>query len=153
MNVYAVKEFSLHETSGISFNVYLSGCHGYCEGCHSDHTWDFNSGSYLDVGDLVAYMKEYGEHKFDHICILGGEPLDQPVNELRGLLIRLRWEFPEKPLWLYTHFELDEVAPSILEHLDFIKTGKYEKDLPEAQEQYGVFLVSSNQKVHKLKGK
>ena len=152
MNIYGIKESALNETSGISFNIYLSGCNGYCSGCHSDHTWDFNSGLVLDFDNLVNYMKGYGEHKFDHICILGGEPLDQPVGELNELLQKFKDTFPNKPLWLYTHFELDEVDKTTLDKLDYIKTGKYEKDLPEAEEQYGVFLVSNNQKIYKLRG-
>ena len=149
MNLYAVKEYSLGETSGISFNIYLSGCNGCCRGCHSDHTWDFNSGNELNLPDLVYYMHKYGEHKFDHICILGGEPLDQPFNEVKALLDILREEFPDKKLWLYTHFEINEINVDILERLDYIKTVKFEKDLPEAEEQFGVFLVSNNQKIYK----
>ncbi|MDA3854669.1 MAG: 4Fe-4S cluster-binding domain-containing protein [Candidatus Woesearchaeota archaeon] len=153
MNIYNIKESSLNETSGISLNIYLSGCKGYCEGCHSDHTWDFNSGSELILCDLIDHLYTVKDFTFDHICILGGEPLDQPVFDLINLCKALKETFESKPLWLYTHFELDEISENLLEcgYVDFIKTGKYEKDLPEAEEQYGVFLASNNQVIHKLR--
>ncbi len=150
MNIYNIKESALNETSGISFNIYLSGCHGYCEGCHSDHTWDFTSGSALVPHDLIDYMFTLSDYTFDHICILGGEPLDQPIDDLVELLKLLKVNFPEKKLWLYTHFEKREVDKRILSCLDFLKTGKYEKSLEPAKEQYGVFLASKNQRIYKL---
>jgi len=52
MNIYSIKNSSIHETDKLSLNIYISGCHGYCKGCHSDHTWDFNSGSELVLEDL-----------------------------------------------------------------------------------------------------
>lgn len=152
MNIYNIKEAALNETSGISFNIYLSGCKGYCPGCHSDHTWDFSAGSLLNNNDLVEYIKDIPDYKFDHICILGGEPLDNPKTEVIELLKTLRKTFSNKPLWLYTHFELEEVDPDILDELDYIKTGDFRIDIdPPEKDYFGVFLASHNQKIHKLK--
>lgn len=150
MNIYNIKKSSLSETDGISLNIYLSGCHGHCEGCHSDHTWDFNGGSKLNNNDLVAFIKEQKDFTFDNICILGGEPLDQPLDELAILLQRLKEEFPSKPLWLYTSFRFMQVPSEIKESIDYLKTGKYLMKRPAAKEQYGVFLASNNQVIHKL---
>lgn len=151
MNIYNIKESALNETSGISFNIYLSGCKGWCgNSCHSQHTWDFNSGSKLIYDELIEYMQSLKEFTFDHICILGGEPLDQDEDELIVLLTHLKKFFPTKPLWLYTHFELEEVNKNLFNYLDYIKTGKYEKDLKPAEEQFGVFLASENQKITKI---
>lgn len=97
-------------------------------------------------------MKGIKDFTFDHICILGGEPLDQDEDELVVLFEHLKKFFPNKPLWLYTHFELEDVSPNIIRYLDYIKTGKYEKHLETAPEQYGVYLASSNQVIHKLCG-
>lgn len=153
MNIYNIKKGAINETSGISINIYLSGCHGYCKGCHSAHTWDFNAGSPLIIEDLIAYLKAEKPFTFDHICILGGEPLDHPEDELIELFEVIRLNFPKKPLWLYTHHFLEDVSDNILENLDYIKTGRYIKELPEAEEQHGVFLASRNQIIFKLENK
>ena len=153
MNIYSIKESSLHETSGISVNIYISGCNkgkGYCSGCHSDHTWNPKLGEALSIEDIIKRLREIPAYKFDHICILGGEPLDQPEESIVELLKALSKGF-NKPLWLYTHFGLNEVPQSILSELDYIKTGEFILGLEPAKEQYGVFLVGNNQVIHKLK--
>jgi organic radical activating enzyme len=95
-------------------------------------------------------MKTLREFTFDHICILGGEPLDQDEDELNQLLWALKHNFPDKPLWLYTHFEIEEVDKVFLSKLDYLKTGEYKSERKPAPEYYGVFLASDNQKIHKL---
>jgi organic radical activating enzyme len=95
-------------------------------------------------------MKNLREFTFDHVCILGGEPLDQDEDELNQLLWAIKHNFPTKPLWLYTHFEIEEVNKVFLTKLDYIKTGKYLVDRKPAPEYYGVFLASDNQRIHKL---
>lgn len=151
MNLYNIKKSSINETNGVSLNLYLSGCHGYCPGCHSDHTWDFNSGEELIISSLVNYINDIPSFQFDNICVLGGEPLDQPEEEIVELLKALKTNFPTKSLWLYTHFEEFEVSQEVKDNLDYLKTGMYLKDLPEAKVQYGVYLASNNQVIHKLK--
>ena len=118
MNIYNIKESSIHETNGLSFNIYLRGWKGYCIDCHSDHTWDFNSGSKLIVSELISYMNTIESFKFDNICILGGEPLDQSLEELVFLLEELKINFKDKPLWLYTNFELNKVPQKLLIELN-----------------------------------
>ena len=78
-------------TDGVAYEIYLSGCHGYCEGCHSPHTHDFSTG--LDLNDRLTMSNLMGDIKFrydkgevDNIVIIGGEPLDQPENELLDFL-------------------------------------------------------------------
>lgn len=150
MNIYNIKVGSIHETSGLSLNIYLSGCLGHCSGCHSQHTWDFKSGSELIVSELIEYIQSVPNYKFDHICVLGGEPLDQPLNDLHDLLSELRCKIG-KPLWLYTSYEKHEIPTNILMLLDYLKTGKYIPNTPNAQKQYGVYLASNNQKIYERK--
>lgn len=151
MNIYNIKEGAMNETTGISLNIYLSGCKGYCPGCHSDHTWDFTAGSKLEVQDLINYISDLKSFTFDHLCVLGGEPLDNPITEVVELLSSLKSSFPDKPLWLYTHFELEKVDKKVISILDYIKTGMFIPNIPEAKEQFGVFLSGDNQIIHKLK--
>ena len=151
MNIYNIKNMSMNETSGISLNIYLSGCKGHCgQACHSKHTWNFNAGSELVIEDLITYLKDIPAFRFDHICILGGEPLDQPEKELLELLSIIKENFPSKPLWLYTQYKLGQVSCKITDKLDYIKTGKYLPKREPAKEQCGVFLASNNQVIYKL---
>lgn len=144
-------------TDGVAYEIYLSGCHGYCEGCHSPHTHDFSTG--LDLNDrlIMSSLLEdiklrYDRGEVDNLVVIGGEPLDQPENELLDFLDVLTDRFPKCKLWLYTHFEEEEVRArfsSVLNSVDYVKCGKF--DLSKLSDQgfkdklTGVTLATSNQ--------
>lgn len=141
---------------GVSYEIFLSGCHGYCEGCHSPHTHDFTSGIDLDDGvffsELIMDIQEkYDAGQLDNVVIMGGEPLDHTDAELADLIDAVRIACPKVKIWMYTHFEADEVKnrPEIFNRLDWIKCGKFDKSkFSEAgfkSELTGVTLATSNQ--------
>lgn len=136
--------------------IYLSGCLQKCKNCHNPESWNFDSGFLVDytlkskLGDYSLYSKLYEyKHLYNDIWILGGEPLDQDINELCVCLDRLKCL--NKKMWLWTSYELGEVDPRILEYFDYVKCGKYIDDESEYLTEYGFKLASSNQKIYKLK--
>ncbi|HHX67014.1 MAG TPA: 4Fe-4S cluster-binding domain-containing protein [Gallicola sp.] len=150
MNYYGKREGVLASTNGIAFEIYVVGCEGYCKGCHSPHLWDKNQGVLMDeefYNSLISYMKEK-EWQFDNIVLLGGEPLDNPKKKILEFVEKMK--IFNKPLWLYTHFELNEIDEDIKQSFDYIKTGKYNENL--RNDNYisrGVGLISTNQKINK----
>lgn len=150
MNYYGKREGVLASTNGIAFEVYCVGCQGYCEGCHSPHLWDKEQGIIMDeefYNLLISYMKEK-EWQFDNIVLLGGEPLDNPKEEVLEFVKKMK--IFNKPLWLYTHFELNEIDEDIKQSFDYIKTGKYEELLKNYNySSRGICLMSTNQKINK----
>lgn len=135
-----------------SFEIYLSGCNEQpkCEGCYSKELWDF------DVGE--EYTKKYFEKLskkinnfekiIDNIFILGGEPLDQNTDEL--LMLTSDLKYFNKPIWLFTRYELEKIDKSISYLFDYIKSGKYLKELScDNNIQYEIKLATSNQKIYK----
>lgn len=148
MNIVST-QYSLNTKS---LEIYLAGCSGNprCEGCHNPLLWDFNIGTpWQDWMDGII-NKAVETSLAENIWILGGEPLDQDLNELRAMLEQLKCI--NKPLWLFTRFELNKIPADIKEFFDYIKTGRYECSLHDgATCEYGVQLASSNQHVHKLR--
>lgn len=132
-----------------SLEIYVSGCkHHSCEGCHNPETWEFNQG---EVYDTAYFMKHiYSKVKnfpllVENIMIFGGEPLDSDLGELL-----FECNVLKKPIWIFTHYELDEVPDYIKNYCTYIKTGAYRKDLTvDNNIQYGIKLATSNQKIHK----
>lgn len=136
-----------------SFDIYIAGCNPpHCQGCHNPDGWDFNQ------GDL--YTSNYMHHIFDkmeefysiiqNIMIFGGEPLDSPINELVDLLTLVGLAASNKPIWLFTRYELEYVPDEIKQICQYIKCGRYEKDKKvSGYKQYGVTLATSNQKIYK----
>lgn len=147
MNYYSSAFPVLTSSKGIAYEIYLAGCKGYCESCHSKHTWDFNAGIPMEevwprLRDSLLENREL----FDNIVIMGGEPLDHGYD-LELFLERLGGEFPDKNIYLYTHFEIGDVREGIFKHTDYIKCGRYIKSLPnDKPDPLGnVTLSSSNQ--------
>lgn len=84
----------------------------------------------------------------DNIKVLGGEPLDQDLDELNVLLWYLNQE--DAALWLFTGKRLMAVPACVADLCDYIKCERYdETQLTEDNIQYGVKLASANQKIYK----
>jgi len=155
MRMYGEKQYSLNESNNISYNFYTSGCKGYCEGCHSHHTHSFEEGTLVD--DLwyttkLEEMCEYKSWKFENIVLLGGEPLDNNVKDVCKFYDNMKETFSDKAIWLYTHFELNEISKEIKTRFDFIKTGMFDiNNISDDYRSNGISLVSSNQKIN-IKG-
>lgn len=135
-----------------SFEIYLSGCSGSpkCSGCYSPELWDFNIGQ--DVSnELIGKSREKilrFDSIIDNIFILGGDPLDQPTEEIASLVKDF---LPlDKKMWLFTRKEIEEIPVEIKNIFDYIKTGRYIPELTsENNIQCGIKLATSNQKIHK----
>lgn len=147
MNI-AATQFSLNYSS---FEIYVSGCDGTCEGCHNPELWDYSIGDPYET-QIEKIKQKVGE--FDSlikwIWILGGEPLLQNTIELSSMLSKLRE--CQKPIVLFTRFELDQIPKGIVSLCDYIKTGLYIKELEvEDYKVHGIKLATSNQKVYNVR--
>lgn len=126
---------------GVRTVVYLQGCVIQCDGCHNQSTWDENCGILYDIDDLVNEVKSKVPNK--KITISGGEPFFQLEST-----IELIHKLKEMDLCLYTGSNFDEVPKEILPHLNYLKVGKYKKDLRTT---ITPFIGSTNQRFLKLK--
>lgn len=141
--------------SNRSLDIFISGCKATpkCRNCHNPELWDFNAGEEYcknQLDSISKYIADYGS-MIDNIFIVGGEPLDQPIEALRHLLRQLSI-MHDKPIWLFTRYSLSEVPSNIKHYCTYVKTGKYIPELTSKNNiQYGVKLATSNQQIHKIK--
>ena len=112
---------SIVDGPGIRTVLFLQGCEQRCEGCHNPETWDINMGKSVPVTDLANEIRRRSINR--KLTISGGEPLLQLPAILE--LINLLNDFN---ITLYTGFEMVEVPKEILEKLDYLKVGKYDKE-------------------------
>jgi organic radical activating enzyme len=144
-----------------SFEVYISGCKGnpHCSGCHSKESWDFDQGEKFDIffkQKIHKKIKDFSEI-IDSVWILGGEPLDNDINQVYDLSLSIHSTFSDsnKKLWLFTRYEINEVELILKKRIylfDYIKCGRYIKELSTNNNiQYNVKLASSNQYIKKIK--
>ena len=142
MNI-AGTQFNLeHE----ALEIYIAGCDIHCEGCHNKQLWSFNAGKpYESV--LKRIEEKVREPIVKRVWILGGEPLDQNINELKDFLENLN---TAKEIWLWTGHELDEIPDDILEYFDVVKSGPYQKgEDGYTDERHDIHLASKNQKIER----
>lgn len=142
------KDFSM---ATASYDIFFSGCKAEpkCEGCHNPEAWSFDIGTpwIQQIMDICRDIRNFN-NVVKRIFIMGGEPLDQDRDAFLLFLEGMR-EL-NKELWLFTHYELDEVPTEVKELVDYIKTGRYKPELStEDNICYGVKLATSNQKVYK----
>lgn len=146
---YGALQYSLKDRA---FDIFLSGCDApHCDGCHNPQLWDFHYGSHLDHYDLVENL-ETKVNMIDKIRLMGGEPFDQPLDELLHLVKLIEVCFPTKEIWIFTRYEYKELtsmATEVLNHVDYCKHGRFIKDLEGVSscEFTGLELASSNQYV------
>lgn len=135
---YSYPQIVLQEVPDeISLALSISGCPLRCKGCHSTETYNPEFGQELNLEEINKLLSK---HK--HItCVLfyGGEW--DPEN-----LVKYLKYIKTKNLktCLYTGFELSFIHKNILNNLDYIKTGRYIKELG------GLGSENTNQKFMKI---
>lgn len=133
-------------TDSVSLTFYCQGCSHHCNDCFQSETWDFNGGNILteNVIENIKYcLKNY---KYDYLCLLGGEPLDN-IDVCKYIINLCKSYQKDINVWLYTGYLIsDNKHIEIEKDLNVIVDGKFEKDL------YDTRLVhrgSSNQNIYK----
>jgi anaerobic ribonucleoside-triphosphate reductase activating protein len=133
-----------------SFEIYLSGCNGCCEGCYNPELKDFNIGKdYLtQINKIKNKIKKF-DKLIKNIWLLGGDPIDQDLQMLEDLMIQLKTL--DIPIWIWTRHNLMDIPINILRLCSCIKTGAYIPALKTDDNiQYGVKLATSNQNIIKM---
>ena len=109
MNYSGVKTFSIENGTGVRVSLFVSGCRHHCKGCFNEETWDFNHGDpftkEIEEQIIMSMKPDY----MAGITLLGGDPAE-PENQaaLLPLLRRIRAELPEKTVWMYTGYVLED---------------------------------------------
>lgn len=148
MQIAKIKYPDIANGPGVRVSLFLQGCHHRCPGCFNQETWDpedgrpFNSVDERYIEDLLSKWYVSG------ISILGGEPLEQHY-ELMKFLQRLKHNFPDKTVWLWTGFKYDNVKDSsVFNYVDVVVDGRFVEELKDISLKY---RGSSNQRVISVK--
>lgn len=160
MNYAGLKKTDVANGTGIRVTLFVSGCTHACKNCFNEEAWDFNYGDKYtkEIEDevITALDKPY----IKGLTLLGGEPM-HPANqeEVAKLVERVKKEFPEKDIWLFTGFDFNKdilnkmykFIPSskrIIDNIDVLVDGKFVDELKNIK-QY--FRGSENQRIIDVK--
>ena len=161
MNYCTIKTCDIANGEGVRTSLFVSGCTNHCEECFQPQTWDFNYGELFtkEVADkIIESIKPF---YVNGLTLLGGEPFE-PKNqkELVPFLRRVKEECPDKNIWCFTGFKLDEelwvdgsyprceYTDEMLSMIDVLVDGRYVKALHDISLR---FRGSSNQRLIDLK--
>lgn len=109
----------LQEVPGeVSLCFSISGCPLRCKGCHSPFLWKEGNGNLLNKSTYLSLLNKY-ENLASCILFMGGEWHEKELVEYLKIANSNHYK-----TCLYTGEE--QVSESILNELNWIKTGKWE---------------------------
>jgi anaerobic ribonucleoside-triphosphate reductase activating protein len=105
----------------ISLAFTIHGCPFECPGCHSEHTWDGNTGSPLSDQAFVAYLDQY-QGLISAVVFLGGE------WHAAALARKLRLA-KQRGLITCLYSGGNHISKQLKPWLDFVKLGPWQEAL------------------------
>ncbi len=127
MNYATVKWTDIANGEGVRISLFVSGCTHRCKNCFNQVAWDFQYGEPFDESIAKKILDELGAPYIAGLSLLGGEPLEPSNQEaLYPFVKEVKRRYPEKPIWCYTGFVLDEKKGVLKEKK---KNTPYTKDL------------------------
>ena len=121
MHYCNVKNCDIANGVGVRVSLFVSGCRNRCKNCFQPETWDFNYGKPFDEQTEEKLMKMLAPSYINGLTVLGGEPME-PENQraLLPFLKKVKAAYPQKTIWLYTGFTLEELrSPDCRAHTEY----------------------------------
>ncbi|SOK58946.1 Ribonucleotide reductase of class III (anaerobic), activating protein [Yersinia phage fHe-Yen9-03] len=154
MNYQTIVKDDLINGTGVRVSLYVSGCSHGCVGCFNESAWDYRSGTVFGSEQIETIRNELSKSYIEGLTLLGGDPLmPKNINTVLDLCKLMKEEFPDKNIWCWTGYTLEEVknnhANDILKYIDVLVDGKFVEELKNLKLP---FRGSENQRIL-IKGK
>ena len=157
MHYGELKKCDIANGIGVRVTLFVSGCTNHCPDCFQPQTWDFDYGKVFTDETKAEIFAELDKSYVNGLTVLGGEPFE-PRNqrELLPLLGEVREKYPDKTVWCFTGFRLEdellregsyprcEVTDGMLSCIDVLVDGRFVRELKDISLQ---FRGSRNQRV------
>ena len=144
-NYHQIRTDDMLNGDGLRVVLFLSGCNHHCENCHNIETWDECSGYPLTSEACADIIAELKKDYISGITFSGGDPLHpNNVDLVNSLITYIRTHFPDKTIWLYTGYTLEDIYRSaddscsetmkrvnIVMSVDVLVDGKFEQALAD----------------------
>lgn len=154
MRYNKIRRYDVTNGPGVRTTIFVSGCTHNCEDCFNKELQDFEYGDIWNQKSEDEFIDYVSNPMVVGINVLGGEPLQQIMDDsLLNLLKRVKNEFPEKSIWLWTGDLFEEAIENekklaIIEQVDVIIDGQFQKDKRNIKLKY---RGSENQRVIDVK--
>lgn len=153
MRYEKIRKFDVSNAPGVRSTLFVTGCTHDCKGCFNKELQDFGAGEVWtqeDEDNFVSYVKN---DNVVGVNILGGEPMQQVMDDCLPNLLKRVKEETGKNIWLWSGYLLeqileDEKRRKILEYVDVLVDGRFEIDKRNINLKY---RGSENQRVIDVK--
>jgi anaerobic ribonucleoside-triphosphate reductase activating protein len=159
LNYATIKKRDIANGVGVRVSLFVSGCRHYCRGCFNREAWDFLYGEAYTAEIEEKILSLLAPDYISGLSLLGGEPFEpehQPV--LIELLKKMKARYPQKNVWCYTGFTLEELlggsrartdmTDEMLSYIDVLVDGRF---VEEKRNLSLRFRGSENQRLLNLK--
>lgn len=148
MNYLKIEKENILNGVGIRVILWCSGCDHHCKNCQNPITWDPNDGAKFDIKAKNEIFNELSKDYISGITLTGGDPLNtNNLESVLDLVNEIRLSYPEKTIWLYTGYTLEQIMypvvtddfnperdkllkmrREIVKQCDVLVDGRYEED-------------------------
>lgn len=154
INYIKITQFDTANGPGIRTVLWVAGCHHKCKGCHNPETWDPDQGKEFTWHTIETILDTLKSKYISGVTISGGDPLYlHNRSDVRSLIREIKKKYPEKTIWLYTGYTIEEIFDlshigynliDILDNIDVLVEGRYIEELRDITLPY---CGSTNQRV------
>ncbi|MBE6051264.1 MAG: anaerobic ribonucleoside-triphosphate reductase activating protein [Clostridium sp.] len=131
MKYSKIRKYDVTNGPGVRTTLFVSGCTNNCEGCFNKELQNFNHGDVWTKEVEDEFIEHVNNINIKGVNILGGEPMEQTMdNCLLNLLKRINKE-TGKNIWLWSGYTFDQIISDekkrrLLECVDVLIDGRFE---------------------------
>lgn len=159
MKYHNITKDDMLNGDGLRVVLWVSGCSHKCPGCQNPITWNPDDGLEFDESAWNEIKDQLNKDYISGITFSGGDPLhENNVKEIKELISKIRSEFPDKTIWLYSGYTydylkeskeaLDKIRLEVVENCDVFCDGPFIEKLKDNNCHW---VGSSNQNVIHVK--
>ena len=130
MRYEQIRKFDVTNGPGIRTSLFVTGCSNNCPGCFNKELQNFNYGTLWTKEREDEFISYVQNPQIVGVSILGGDPMEQTMDDsLVSLLNRIKVE-TEKDIWLWSGYTFDEIINNekmreILGYVDVLIDGRF----------------------------
>lgn len=112
-----IKYYDIANGSGVRTTLFVSGCRNHCKGCFQPETWDFQYGQPFTEQTAEEIINQSAPVYIAGLTLLGGDPFEEEnQSALANLTSLFKRYYPEKNIWAYTGYLLEDLLPDGKKH-------------------------------------
>ena len=130
MRYAQIRKFDVTNGPDVRTTLFVTGCTNNCEGCFNKELQDFNFGEEWTKETEDKFLEYAKNENVNGVNILGGEPMEQVMDDsLYDLLLRIKNE-TGKSIWLWSGYLYEEIIKDnskkrLLELVDVLVDGRF----------------------------